>query len=665
MTSESYMKDSQNFTIADALDALHAIDAGADRETWVRILAAAKAAGLSLDQVDHWSSGGGNYKGKRDLQQNWKLLKADGAITASTLFFLAREAGWRPRAERPAPSKPHSAPKKQAEDWDVAKTAQMRKAMSNIVAGALAAPEDHPYLTRKRINPEGLLAAERTEIIKRLGYEPQADGVALSGELLLIVPYSDITGALMSIEFIDEEGRKASIYKMPRKDAMWLSAPVGNARRIGICEGMATAKTLQSTYTCEVLLAAGSIANMANVANAVRHARPTAELVIFGELGKSAATARSVADAVFGTLVLPDEKSMPSGGTDFNDMAQEVGIEEVAQYIEPRLIHPRRVSFTAARQWIDIDYVLPGLEPGSVGMVVGPGGVGKTYLCLQIAASIAAGRSLIGESRLASDGKPAKVLLLLGEDSCNQLSNRLHSIRAAYGITEGEDARIDDNLEIYSLQGYDMLLLRQDGNTLSETTFIARLKQLCTGKRLAFIDPLIRLHESDENDNTAASRLMMILTSIADETGCAIVALHHSPKGDKMGVRGASALTTSARWILSITGPTDEEIRRHSIPDEEVGLWMKCQSNKMNYGGIYDAMWFRRLTGGALKAADPEAKDFERSGPQSAQGNPAGPKGAGTNSGGARPRKGGSTREMKLPRWAQTQRSNPSDSEDD
>lgn len=611
------MTDSSPYSRDEALEALNTLDPGIDRDTWVRILAAAKAADLSLEEVTAWSSRGGNYKGPKDVSDNWKHLKAAGGVSAGTLFFLASESGWTRsaplragvRVQRPSRSKRSGS---DADEGERFKVEQMRRAMSDIVAGALVASDDHPYLTRKRITSEGLLCADRDAVARTLGYVPKVDEKPLSGDTLIVVPYTDVAGALLSIEFIDEEGRKASIFKLPRKEAMWASGPITHARRIGICEGMATAKTLQATNTCEVMLAAGSIANLANVANAVRHARPTAEIIIFGELGKAADVARTVAESVFGTVVLPEAASMPAGGTDFNDMAEIVGLEGVATYIEPRLIHPRRVSFANARTWIDIDYVLPGLEPGSVGMIVGPGGVGKTYLCMQIAASIAAGRSVLGNDTLLVSGPPAKTLLLLGEDSRNQLSNRLFSIRKAFRVTEHEDELLDANMELYSLQGYDMLLLRQERHTLAETSFIARLKQLCTGKRIAFIDPLVRLNESDENDNTAASRLMLIITSIADETGCAIVLLHHSPKSDRSGVRGASALTTSARWILNVVSPTEDDCKKLSIPEDEASKWIKCQGTKMNYGGVEPASWYRRVEGGALKAADPEAKDFER-----------------------------------------------------
>ncbi|MDO8415541.1 MAG: PriCT-2 domain-containing protein [Agitococcus sp.] len=81
--------------IARAQSALNAISSDCDRETWVRILAAAKAAGLDFEVVHDWSAGATNYKGRKDVLSVWLGLKESGGITAGTLFHLAKSEGWR------------------------------------------------------------------------------------------------------------------------------------------------------------------------------------------------------------------------------------------------------------------------------------------------------------------------------------------------------------------------------------------------------------------------------------------------------------------------------------------------------------------------------------------------------------------------------------------
>jgi putative DNA primase/helicase len=78
-----------------ARSALSAVDPGCDRESWVRVMTAAKAAGLDFEAVNEWSAGAGNYKGEKDVKAVWRGLKESGGVTAGTLFHLAKESGWR------------------------------------------------------------------------------------------------------------------------------------------------------------------------------------------------------------------------------------------------------------------------------------------------------------------------------------------------------------------------------------------------------------------------------------------------------------------------------------------------------------------------------------------------------------------------------------------
>lgn len=92
--------------LAPARDALQAIDPGSTRDDWVRAGMAARAAGLSLEDFDVWSAGGGNYSASAAAAA-WRSFKGSG-IGPGTLFAMARAAGWKPRDSRQ--QAPHRAP---------------------------------------------------------------------------------------------------------------------------------------------------------------------------------------------------------------------------------------------------------------------------------------------------------------------------------------------------------------------------------------------------------------------------------------------------------------------------------------------------------------------------------------------------------------------------
>jgi len=86
----------------DIREALHHIDPGCDRDTWVSV-------GMALHSVyvpvagdhpglilwDEWSQGSVlKYKGLADLEACWRSFKPDSGITIGTLFHHAKQAGW-------------------------------------------------------------------------------------------------------------------------------------------------------------------------------------------------------------------------------------------------------------------------------------------------------------------------------------------------------------------------------------------------------------------------------------------------------------------------------------------------------------------------------------------------------------------------------------------
>ena len=101
------MTPRRDYTEADARDALQHCDAGQPRREWVRLLAAAKAAGLSFEVALAWSASAPNFKDERDVLTAWRGIRADGAVKAGTLYHEARAAGWKPAAAgEPRPARP-------------------------------------------------------------------------------------------------------------------------------------------------------------------------------------------------------------------------------------------------------------------------------------------------------------------------------------------------------------------------------------------------------------------------------------------------------------------------------------------------------------------------------------------------------------------------------
>ena len=209
---------------------------------------------------------------------------------------------------------------------------------------ASAAPaEAHPYLARNGVQAHGARVATAATIAEadRL-YPPEEGhpGHAYSvGDLL--VPVHGPDGALWTLQAIREDGRKGFGKGGRLAGGNFTIGDLDQAGPLVIAEGFATGATLHE-LTGQPVTVAFNAGNLGKVAEAYRMRFPGRPLVIAGDndhqaprqLGPNgqpgknvgAEKAREAAAAVQGFALLPvfDETSR---GTDWNDLAQEQGIE--------------------------------------------------------------------------------------------------------------------------------------------------------------------------------------------------------------------------------------------------------------------------------------------------------------------------------------------------
>lgn len=625
------------------------IDPDLERREWIEIAAAMQSEGFSVEDFTDWSRHGSKFKGKADCKAAWRSLRDNPRCDYRTIFFHAHRTGkfvplkerdprkweiWREQERRQGhlPAAQHRDPAARTArstvstlpsfirgalptDQDRAPSnpkerdnrASAAAALQRLIAAALPAAADHPYLTRKGVDPFGLLEIDPQATRAALGFAPKLGDKPLGGQRWLVAPLHTGNGEAASAELINEDGDKYGLPALPRVGLMFSPSQLANLRAcpiIGVAEGIATAKTIEG-IRCIPVLAAGSSANLGHIARSVRVACPAASIVVFGDRGGGQESAVLAAEAVCGWAVFPEPAALPPGGTDFNDLALHCGIEQAYSHLDAAVRHPRQVTFAGAREREQIDYVLPGLMLGTVGMIAGPGAIGKSYLAAELCASVAVGRPLSG-SPLLHGVKPGRTALIFGEDPKAIINNRFHDMIAAYAITDEEISVLDRDLLTISAVGEDMSLLSVVNREVVFSNYVLQLRVICEGRRLVIIDPLSRLHTGDENDNMLASQLMTAIARIAMETACSIVVLHHFGKGDRSdwsASRGASAFTTAARWQLNVSPPSKEEVEEiHSKAGAHVNAaqtMVRVAVVKSNYGSK-NQHWMQRNAAGVL-----------------------------------------------------------------
>ena len=78
-----------------ARSALWSLDAGADRDSWVRHAMSAKAAGLEFEEFHNWSAGASNYTSEAECRSVWNSIKPGGVTAASLLHCVQQGKAWR------------------------------------------------------------------------------------------------------------------------------------------------------------------------------------------------------------------------------------------------------------------------------------------------------------------------------------------------------------------------------------------------------------------------------------------------------------------------------------------------------------------------------------------------------------------------------------------
>jgi hypothetical protein len=232
----------------------------------------------------------------------------------------------------------------------------------------------------------------------------------------------------------------------------------------------------------------------------------------------------------------------------------------------------------------------------SVGLTTAPGGSGKTSADLLDAVAMATCRNLVGvqpEQRL-------RVWYHNAEDSLLEIQRRVLAICQRFNIDQAE---LDGWLIVTTCEQFDLKVangfndLKLDEATLEAIS--AKVQELQID--VAFLDPLINIHTTDEYNNVKMAQVLGALRSIAQAENCAIEVAQHTRKhpagttGDYTGAdgRGAGSVRDAARSQRVLNIMSKEEAERNCIPEHERRLYVRIDIDKANNSPPQAAAWLR------------------------------------------------------------------------
>lgn len=233
------------------------------------------------------------------------------------------------------------------------------------------------------------------------------------------------------------------------------------------------------------------------------------------------------------------------------------------------------------RQWL-VDGLIPS---GTVTLFGGDGGTGKSLLALQLACSVALGRSWLGK---ATAGGCA--LYISAEDDEDELHRRIADICQSEDIAPAEL----DRLTLRSLAGEDALLAvqMQGKGMLTPTELFHELdrKLKADAPALLVLDTLADLFPGNENDRAQARQFVGMLRGLAIRHGCAVVMLAHpslSGLNSGSGTSGSTGWNNSVRSRLYLERIKDEGYE----PDTDARVLRTMKANYGPTGGEIALRW--------------------------------------------------------------------------
>lgn len=170
----------------------------------------------------------------------------------------------------------------------------------------------------------------------------------------------------------------------------------------------------------------------------------------------------------------------------------------------------------------------------------GPPKLGKTWLAVDLALSVASGTAVLDRYAVR---RPGPVLFFAAEDSREHFKERFSGIARRRGLSLGA-------LEVHFLE-VARLRLDEEEDRLRLLSTVAHIRP-----RLLVIDPFVRAHAADENSASEISRLLAFLRSLERDQELAILIIHHTRKAGAssthrgQGLRGSSDIQAWADLLF-------------------------------------------------------------------------------------------------------------------
>ena len=194
-----------------------------------------------------------------------------------------------------------------------------------------------------------------------------------------------------------------------------------------------------------------------------------------------------------------------------------------------------------SREWV----VKRRLMRKFVSLLYGAGGLNKSSFTMQEAVGVALGRAINGETFTVKQA--GRVWIYNNEDPIDELHRRLAAICINWSI---DPRKLESRLFLDSGLERRLIVTKREHNIAVATPDVDGLISEIQrhGIDLLVVDPFVRVHQVDENDNPAIDMVVQQFSRIATQCNCCISLIHH---GISLGWDSSSAIISPTFIIFS------------------------------------------------------------------------------------------------------------------
>jgi AAA domain len=230
-----------------------------------------------------------------------------------------------------------------------------------------------------------------------------------------------------------------------------------------------------------------------------------------------------------------------------------------------------------------------------VSSLIAPGATGKSALRLLQFISLATGRALTGQHVF----RRCRVLLLSFEDDLDELHRRIAAALIHHRIDRSE---IKEWFFYAAPKGIKLAEMVKGSRQIGQLEKLLREAIARRKADIVGLDPFIKLHALEENDNGAMDFVCDLLTTLAIELDIAVDVPHHAKKGNQVAGdadagRGASGIRDAGRLVYTLTRMSQDEATAFDIKEADRAAYVRLDSAKVNIvPSAQNTTWFKLVS---------------------------------------------------------------------